>query len=594
MRLSSLILLSMLLFACAGYQDQPSEVISIEELGAHIKYLASDSLQGRKPGTPGGRAAAEYIAGEFRSIGLTPMGDEGYQYFEVVRSVEQGEANRFILDEYEAVVSEDYSPLSYSASAQVAAEVIFVGYGFSIDEDSLSWDDYTEIDVNDKWVMILRGNPENDEPASPYDLHSDLRKKVLVARDHGAGGVLLVAGLTFDESDELIDLSFDMSQAGAGLPVLNVKRTLADRILAGSETSIETLESGLNTGLEPNSFATGTKIDVTTDVRQISARTQNVVAMLPGSDPALSAEIIIIGAHYDHLGFGGPNSGSRRPDAHAIHNGADDNASGVAAIIEIAEMLATSSAQPSRSVFFMAFGAEEMGLLGSKYFARNPLFDLEDVKLMFNLDMVGRLDPETKALTVGGTGTALGMDNILEQLAAGRDFKLGMSPGGYGPSDHASFYVENIPVLFFFTGIHTDYHTPDDDFDKINLPGEKAVADYVAALATRITDLPEALVFQEAGPKAPSARSRRFKVTLGIMPDYASSEERGLRVDGIVPDKPADLAGMQKGDIIVAMEGKSVKDIYDYMYRLGEFKSGQRISVDVLRGEKTVILIVEL
>ncbi|HJN69071.1 MAG TPA: M20/M25/M40 family metallo-hydrolase, partial [Candidatus Marinimicrobia bacterium] len=271
-----------------------------------------------------------------------------------------------------------------------------------------------------------------------------------------------------------------------------------------------------------------------------------------------------------------------------------DNASGVAAILEIIEKLKAEQTKLKRSILFLSFGAEEMGLLGSKYFVNNPLVDLGKIKLMFNLDMVGRLDSTTKAITVGGTGTAVGLSDLVQRFAEGEDLNVKLSSEGYGPSDHTSFYVENIPVLFFFTGVHEDYHTPEDDVEKINLSGEKLVAEFVHDLIIEAANVPESLVYQEAGPKEQPSGRRRFKVTLGIMPDYASEGGEGLRVDGVINNKPAKRAGIEKGDVIVAMDGKPVKNIYDYMYRLEECKPGQRINVDVLRNGKKITLVVDL
>jgi Zn-dependent M28 family amino/carboxypeptidase len=316
--------------------------------------------------------------------------------------------------------------------------------------------------------------------------------------------------------------------------------------------------------------------------------------MIEGNDPQLKNEYVLIGAHYDHLGYGGPGSGSRTPDTIAVHNGADDNASGTTAAIEIFERLANHKEELNRSVIFMAFSAEEMGLIGSKYFTNNPLVELNKIKFMINLDMVGRLNPEEKDLTIGGVGTALGLEDMIKTYADFTDLKVKTSKEGYGPSDHASFYAKDIPVMFVFTGIHEDYHTPADDPNTINYEGEKQVADFVYNIALEIINLPEALAYQEAGPKQSMSSGRRFKVTLGIMPDVAGGNGDGVTADAVIEGRPAYFAGMQKGDRIVALDGKEVKDIYDYMNRLSSFKPGQRINVDVMRGDKKVILIVDL
>ena len=574
-------------------KEDTSPEISIHDLKQHIIFLASDSLKGRKPGTDGGRIAAEYVAKEISNIGLSPIENNSFQYFDVVTSISAGENNTFRFKDFNGEVEMDFTPLSFSENGDVTAPVIFAGYGFDVKTDSILWNDYSGLDVTGKWVMVLRGDPE-DNPHGMFSEHSSLRKKTLVARDHGAAGILFLSGPEFEETDELIPLVYDQSQSGSAIHAIHIKRSVADRIIKESGYTISQLEQRLISDRKPVSFIVQEEITASTDLVKQTVTTQNVAGILYGSDPRLKEEIIVIGAHYDHLGFGGAHSGSRRPDTLVIHNGADDNASGVAAILEIIEKLKAEQTKLKRSILFLSFGAEEMGLLGSKYFVNNPLVDLEKIKLMFNLDMVGRLDSTTKTITVGGTGTAVGLSDLVQRFAEGEDLNVKLSSEGYGPSDHTSFYVENIPVLFFFTGVHEDYHTPEDDVEKINLSGEKLVAEFVHDLIIEVANVPESLVYQEAGPKEQPSGRRRFKVTLGIMPDYASEGGEGLRVDGVLNNKPAKRSGMEKGDVIVAMDGKPVKNIYDYMYRLEECKPGQRVNVDVLRNGKKITLVVEL
>ena len=601
LHLISLLFFPFLIFGCHNLKvsldqkAQESEVaeITISELRQHITFLASDSLKGRKPGTDGGRIAAEYIAKEISITGLSPIEKNSFQYFDVVTSISAGENNTFRFKDFEGEAEKDFTPLSFSESGDITAPVIFAGYGFDIKTDSVSWNDYSGLDVTGKWVMVLRGDPE-DNPHGIFSEHSSLRKKTLVARDHGAAGILFLSGPVFDETDELIPLVYDQSQSGSAIYAIHIKRSVANRIIKESGYTISQLEQRLISDRKPVSFIVQEEITASTDLVKQTVTTQNVAGILYGSDPRLKEEIIVIGAHYDHLGFGGAHSGSRRPDTLVIHNGADDNASGVAAILEIIEKLKAEQTKLKRSILFLSFGAEEMGLLGSKYFVINPLVDLEKIKLMFNLDMVGRLDSTTKAITVGGTGTAVGLSDLVQRFSEGEDLNVKLSSEGYGPSDHTSFYVENIPVLFFFTGVHEDYHTPEDDVEKINLSGEKLVAEFVHDLIIEAANVPESLVYQEAGPKEQPSGRRRFKVTLGIMPDYASEGGEGLRVDGVINNKPAKRAGIEKGDVIVAMDGKPVKNIYDYMYRLEECKPGQRINVDVLRNGKKITLVVDL
>jgi Zn-dependent M28 family amino/carboxypeptidase len=316
-----------------------------------------------------------------------------------------------------------------------------------------------------------------------------------------------------------------------------------------------------------------------------------VVALLPGTDSNLKNEYVVVGAHFDHLGMGGPGSGSRATDTLAVHNGADDNASGVAAVIQLAEKLA-SEKKNKRSIIFVAFGAEEMGLVGSKEFTGKPPVETDKMVAMFNFDMVGRLDPAANGLSIGGTQTSKETEAILTDLNTG--FELAFSPEGVGPSDHAAFYLQNIPVFFISTGAHSDYHTPFDDAEFINYEGAKKVADYSYLVISEVANRETALTFQEAGPKFQRSRGGRLKVTFGVMPDFAGLEKRGLRIDAVTPGKPADKAGMKKGDVITAIEGKKVGGIHDYMSRLQTLEVGQQVSVDIIRDEKETVLIVQL
>ncbi|MBN1446837.1 MAG: M20/M25/M40 family metallo-hydrolase [Bacteroidetes bacterium] len=582
-------LVSFVLAAC-NMQAQVTEAIEVGEIRAHVEYLASDALTGRKPGTPGGDSAAIYIRDRFREAGLRLLGEDGLQKFPIVTGISAGERCALSIAELTGELRKTFLPLSFSGEGSLSADVVCSGYGFDFETDSAEWRDYATLDVTGKWVLILRGSPDDD--SGDYDPFVSLRKKAMVARDHGAAGVLFVSGPQFDKDDALIELDYQQQESSMDIPVLSIARSIADRLLQGMQ--VAELEKQLIEQRKPVPIACGGELHAEVQMERHIIQGCNVVGVIEGGDPSRTDEYIVLGAHFDHLGMGGPGSGSRRPDTTAVHNGADDNASGVAAIIEIAEQLAARRQSLQRSVLVIAFDAEEMGLLGSKYFVNNSPVDLTRFILMANLDMVGRMKEGEKSLSIGGTGTAIGLEEAVARVAAERGFTAKMSPEGYGPSDHSSFYSRDIPVLFFFTGVHDDYHTPADDADRLNYPGEKEVADLIAELLVDIAGRDDALVFQEAGPKSRPSASRRFKVTLGIMPDVSSSESRGLRADAVIKGRPADLAGMQKGDVIVAIEGRPVNDIYEYMNRLSDFTPGQRISVEVLRGEEKVVLIVEL
>lgn len=567
--------------------------ITKKELEEHVYFLASDELEGRKPGTDGGLKAARYIRDQFISFGLKPVGENGFQYFNVTTGITKGMNNMLVLNDSTFELNSDFIPLPFSSNAAVTAEVVFAGFGLEVDHDSLQWNDYKDIDVEGKWVLILRGDPEPDKDESLFISSSGDRDKSLLARDNKAAGVLLVNGPQF--GDKLLSGTFDRVTADVGIPVINISQRLANLLLESSGNTIVDLEKEIISQKQSISFTTGNKITGTTELIKNEVTTQNVVAIIEGSDPLLKDEFIVIGAHYDHLGFGGQGSGSRTPDTLAIHNGADDNASGTAGIIELAEKLSGNKDQLKRSIVMMAFGAEEMGLLGSQFFTSNALVDLKDVKAMFNFDMIGRLDTTDFGVMLAGTGTAVEFDSLLAIYEKDSQLAFNHSPEGYGASDHASFYASNVPVLFFTTGAHPDYHTPDDDADKINYKGQKEILDYAYPVIMDIANRDNNLTYQEAGPKERTggAGRRGLKVKLGIMPDFTATENDGLGVGGVTAGGPASKAGMLKGDKIVAINGMAITNIYDYMNRLKKLKPGETISVDIMRnGNKKVLVVV--
>ncbi len=565
--------------------------ITVEELEDHIDFLASDSLKGRKPGTAGGKIAAEYIRDQFKENGLVLMGEDGFQYFNVTTSVELGDNNTLKFNDVKSVASTDFKPMPFTSNTELKAEVVFAGYGIQIDEDSLKWNDYEGMDVEGKWVMVLRGDPEPENDSSLFISYGGDRDKVLVARDNKAAGIILVSGGNVIKDDKLMGNTFNRVTASAGIPAINITRALANSII-GEERTIIDIENEIISEKKSISFPVSGLLNASTELKRVEVETQNVVAIIEGNDPELKDEYVIIGAHYDHLGMGGPGSGSRMPDTIAIHNGADDNATGVAAVIELAEKLNSEKTKLRRSIIFMAFGAEEMGLLGSQFFTNEPLVDMGDIVAMINFDMIGRLDSAKRTLMIAGTGTAEQMENLLLDYEKSSSLKFSHSPEGYGASDHASFYGSGVSVLMFFTGAHQDYHTPYDDVDLLNHAGEKDVIDFAYLIIMDIVNRNDKLTYKEAGPPKKKTRTGGLKVKFGIMPDFTSTENDGLGVGGVTAGGPASIAGMKKGDKIVAIEGMPVTNIYDYMARLKKLKPGQRISVDIIRnGEKQILMI---
>lgn len=580
---------SLIMPGCSFNKENPA--ITTDELFQHISYLASDSLKGRLPGTEEDRLAALYIADEFSKAGLQLLADEGLQAFEVITDLETGAINYLKIGETDVGLSDDFAPFPFTANKESSAGVVFAGYGFEIDKQEVQWNDYAGLDVTDKWVLVLRGSAEIDSTISAFHAFSNERDKAMLAGDKGAAGILFVSGPNFDPEDKLINL--ERREGKVSIPAIHISRKTADLVLSNAGISTEVLENKLNTSREPSSFDIDIMVSAGASVQPTTTTTYNVVAYLEGNNPETTDKHIVIGAHYDHLGMGGKRSSSRKPDTTAAHNGADDNASGVAALLEIAEALSLGTLPPSNSYLFIAFGAEEMGLLGSKHYVNNPLLPLEDIRVMINLDMVGRL--RNQQLQVGGIGTAKESKEIITRLIAHDSLDLSTTAEGFGASDHSSFYGKDIPVLFLTTGAHTDYHTPEDDIEQINLQGMVSIADYTSMIAHHIDQMDSSLTYQEAGPKVRPQGRRGSRITLGIMPDFTDSDDQdGMRVDFVTPGKPAYNGGMKQGDYIMAIEGQPVNGIYDYMYRLKAVSKGQIIVVTVKREKQELDLLVQL
>jgi len=569
----------LLISACAPRFEKE---ITLEEVENHLTVLASDDLKGRYPGTEEDEILTRYIARELKRAGLILHEKEGLQRFDIVTDLSEGPDNSLSFSGIMLDPGTDFRPFPFSADGSATGEVIFAGYGFRINEDTLQWNDYASADVTGKVVMLLRGAPGSRDATSPFMNHGEDRGKALLASDLGAAGVILVSGPEDDPEDALVELSG--KQHPLRVPVIHMRRSAADRFLmAAGAGPVAQLESGIISARQPATFATGMEILMKTDLEPVTMKTANVIAGLKGADPVLRSEYVLVGAHHDHLGMGGPGTSSRQPDTVAVHYGADDNASGVTGVLEISEYLVAES--PSRSLLFITFGAEEMGLVGSKYFTEHSPVDLSAVQAMINLDMVGRLNTE-RQLQIGGVGTSPAFRPLIDSLNRDYQFSLKYASEGYGPSDHASFYAMDVPVLFISTGAHTDYHTPADNLSGINLEGSAEIYSFVAALAESLANRKERISFTEAGPKVRVERhGRAGKVTLGLMPDVTYDGNRGLPVMFVTEGRPAAIGGILKGDTITAIEGKRVGNVYDYMSRLDQLEEGRVIIVTVKRGE---------
>jgi aminopeptidase YwaD len=567
--------------------------ITASELKEHVVFLSSDSLKGRKSGTKESEISARYIADQFKNYGLKLLGDNGFQYFKLNPEIKSGE-NIFKISKQELSYNKDFSVLAYSANDLKKAGLVFVSYGLDIQKEGILWNDYKDIKVKGKWVLILRGRPEMKKSNSLFVDYGSDKEKVKTATAKGAIGVIFVTPVEMEPDDKLLTLRPEPGAEKLGIPVVHIKREIADQLISKSGKTIVSIEKQIEENVKPVSFDTKNTVEIKTDVNYVQARSKNVVAYLEGTDPVLKSEYIVIGAHYDHLGMGGPRSGSRKPDNIAVHNGADDNASGVATMLEIAQYFASKKSEIKRSLLFIAFGAEELGLIGSQYYVNNPLIDLSKAKAMFNFDMVGRLDPVHKSLTLSGTGTAKEWEDIFNHYQKKTTIKFQYSKEGFGASDHSSFYSRNIPVIHFFSGTHADYHTPDDDYHLLNYEGQEEISKLAADITFELLQEQERLAYQESGSKERRSMGGELKVTLGIIPGFGTGDVKGLKVEGVTKDRPAFKAGLKVGDIITSMNGQKVSDIYEYMDLLKKLKPGDLLKVEIKRGSENIEIDIQL
>ncbi len=562
---------------------------------AHVQALASDKLEGRMAGSEGEKLAAEYIAQELARIGAKPLPGmtNVFQTFEFTAGTKDAGSSVSVAKSGAAAQSfattEHVQALSFSDNGEVSGPVVFAGYGLVIPESqNFGYDSYAGLDVKDQVVVVLRYFPEDADQKTRAILsrYSDLRYKAMAARQRGAKALIVVTGPRSPNAGATIPMTFDTALAGSGIVAASVGKGASQAIFAATGKDLEAIQKDLDSG---NPHVAGFAVpEVTVTLKAAVERQKqtgrNVVAYLPASSATAGVERpwVALGAHYDHLGRGGNgNSLAGKEETGRIHYGADDNASGTAAVLAIAEAL--SNAPRRRNVLVGFWSAEEIGLIGSNAFVNKPPVPPGELAAYLNFDMVGRM--VDNKLTVQATGTSPVWARILEQANVAAGFELVLQPDPYQPTDVASFNQAGVPSLSFFTSTHTDYHRPGDTPDKINYEDLDRVADFATAIVKRLGDEAEAPDFTKVEQQTNTAGRAGVRVFTGTIPDYATNV-KGLLLGGVVGGGPAEKAGLAKGDVIVEIAGQTIANIYDYTYALELLKVGEPVKIAFMRDGK--------
>ena len=552
----------------------------VGQLRKYVTTLASERFGGRLTGTDGERLAREFIVSELKRIGAKPLpGQRDFALpFEFTAGARDGGTTVSTPGHARA--------LSFSDSGDVAGAVVFAGYGIVVPESQdFGYDSYATLDVKDKVVVVLRYFPEDADQKTRAILarYSDLRYKAMAARQHGAKAVLVVTGPRSPNAGELVPMTFDTALAGSGIVAASIDGAAGAAIFAAAGKTLNDVQQSLDSG---NPHVAGFDVPTTVTVRAKVERERhtayNIAGYLPATGrPAADKPWLGLGAHYDHLGRGENGSSlASKEEAGRIHGGADDNASGDAAVLAVGGILAK---QPRpRNVLLAFWSGEELGLLGSAAFAAAPPLKMSELAAYLNFDMVGRM--QDNKLSVQASGTSKAWDKMIEQANVKAGFNLSLQPDPYQPTDVATFNTASVPSLNFFTGAHADYHKPTDTADKIDYDDLDRIVDFAAAIARRVEDTPDAPVFAKVEPQTQGGATRAgVRVFTGTVPDYAS-DAKGLLLGGVVAGGPADAAGLQKGDVIVEIAGQTIANIYDYTYALDVLKIGQPSKVVYMRG----------
>ncbi|RKU38297.1 peptidase M28 [Candidatus Poribacteria bacterium] len=587
---------------------KPANKTSIQQ---HIEFLADDALEGRMTGSEGAKRAAEHIAAQFEALNLKPMGDEQsyFQTFEFTAGRRIiAEENRFHITHQmhgseqvmEFSVEQDFQPLSFSRNGVVEGEVVFVGYGLTVPgELGEGYDAYAGLDVQDKIVVALRYVPEAVAPERRQQLnrYAGLRYKAMQAREHGAKAFLVVAGPNSPNAGKLIPLDFDSSLADSGIVAASISDTVANTLFAPSGKDLKEIQSGLD--VENPHFVgqfplPDVNVKIVVSVEKVKKTDQNVVALLPPLESTDNTEYVIVGAHYDHIGHGEIGSLARKGEEGQIHNGADDNASGTAVVLELAATLREAYQEHPekfrRGIIFGLWSGEELGLIGSTHFVNHPTVPLEKVAAYFNFDMVGRL--RDNKLILQGVGSSSVWTKLIEKRNIPIGFNLTLQADPYLPTDVTAFYPKEVPVLSFFTGGHEDYNRPTDDIETLNYEGLARISKLAHGIISDLisaTERPEYVRVERSQSEEGSRDTLR--AYLGTIPDY-TTEGTGVKLSGVRAGGPADKAGLKGGDIIVEFGGQAITNIYDYTYALDAVKIGVPVEVVVLRDGKQMKLTV--
>ncbi|HTS24824.1 MAG TPA: M28 family peptidase [Bryobacteraceae bacterium] len=567
-----------------------------------VKFLASEEMRGRATGSPELEKAAGYIARKFKEFGLKRVdGKSYYQAFPVTTSATMGKNNHFRFTENNHAVSltcpDDFLPFHFSPSAKVSAAVVFVGYGITAPE--YHYDDYAGIDVKGKLVLVLRHEPQEFDEHSVfagrnYTSHSKFTSKASNAKIHGAAGVILIndRGNHPGEPDQLEKFGSEEGPEDVGIAFLQLKAERVAGWFASAGKKLETVETDIDKDLKPESFAFPDSLRVTEelDLKREIKTVHNVAGYLPGE----SDEYVVIGAHYDHLGLGGQYSLAPSMTG-TVHPGADDNASGTAGVIELARWFAHQPKQ-KRGILFLTFAGEELGLLGSAYYVAHPELPLDRAVAMLNMDMIGRV--RDGKIYIGGSASGSTFRAMLDRITPQYPLKIDYSDmGEAGGSDHMSFTIGRVPALFFFSGLHSDYHKPSDTWDKINAPDAAKVLELVAGVAESLRESPERPQFIRVAPPSGHGDGTAGPVTsssgsgygpyFGSVPDFGEGI-KGVKFADVRDGSPAAKAGFKAGDIMVEFDGKPIQNLYDFTYALQAKKPGDEVRVKVVRDGKPV------